>query len=188
MTKRAEILSNEDYQKLLKNIDNPKHRLFLQIARYTGERWGIIRLLKVSDVYTVSRVPSTHISFCSRKTSPGSNKKTRQVPVCDRLQEELQAYNLPINSGWLFFNRLNPSEPMSSKNADRFFHLALDRAGLGGKGYSTQSTRRTLVERLVYSGVGLGVIQQIIGIHDLGSFQFYLDIDDKQLLDALSLI
>lgn len=188
---QAKILSDTDYVKLLREIINPKHRLLIQVARYTGERWGAICQLKVSDVYSdpTRRIPETHITFraSTRKASPDGKRETRQVPICDQLKQELKAYDLPIGNGWLFFNRYNPSQPMSFRNADRFFHLALDRAGLGD-GYSTHSTRRTFITCLARSGVGLTVIQKITGHNDLKSLQRYVEVSDEQVTNALAVL
>ena len=44
---QSTVLSKIDYQKIRKHQSNSKHRLILDVAWFTGERWGCIVQLKV---------------------------------------------------------------------------------------------------------------------------------------------
>jgi integrase/recombinase XerD len=188
---QSAILSDSDYSKIFKQVTNPKHKLFIQIAKYTGERWGAITQLRVSDVYSdaARRVPCSHITFraATRKADPSGKRETRQVPICDALKTILCAYAVPA-SGWLFPNRLDESQHYSLKNADNFFRAALERAGLDNEGISTHSTRRTMITKLAQSGIGVTTIQCITGHHSLAALQRYIQISDEQVKQALSLV
>lgn len=53
---QSAILSNTDYSRIRKNFKSPHHRLMWDIAQFTGERWGAIIKLKISDVYSQGEV------------------------------------------------------------------------------------------------------------------------------------
>jgi integrase/recombinase XerD len=188
---QAEILTDQDYTKILKELQNPKHRLFLQLARFTGERWGAIIQLKVLDVYSCPDRGELRKTVCfrasTRKASPKGRRVTREVPIHPHLALLLQAYCLLVPAGeWLFPDYRHPDRHMSFQNADQFFRAALDRAGLGDKGISSHSTRRTFITRLSESGVALPIIQKITGHRSLQHLQRYIEVSDRQVANALS--
>jgi integrase/recombinase XerD len=187
---QAEVLSDQDCAKILKFLKNPKHRLFFAIACFTGERWGAITQLRILDVYTNPDRRELRKTICyrasTRKASPKGHRTTREVPIVPELALHLQAYSLPVPTGeWLFPDYRRPEKHMSFQNADHFLRAALDKAGLGGKGISTHSTRRTLVTKLAESGVALPVIQKITGHRSLQTLQRYVEVSDRQVFEAL---
>lgn len=187
---QASVLSESDYTKLLKNIKNEKHRLFLLVARFTGERWGAICQLRVGDVYRNQQKGEihTHITFraATRKADPSGLRETRQVPIHPNLAVALKAYRLAEGQEWLFPGWLDPSRPMSRRNADKFLRVAAEKAGL--EGVSCHSTRRTLITNLSRVGVATTVIQKITGHRDLKSLQRYVEVSDDQLKEAVCLL
>jgi integrase/recombinase XerD len=60
---KAATLTNNDYSKLRRNIKTPKYKLLLDLAWYTGERWGALIQLRVSDVYNSDGSPRDVITF-----------------------------------------------------------------------------------------------------------------------------
>lgn len=184
---QASVLSDSEYVKLLKQVKNTKHQLFILIGRYTGERWGAIRQLRVEDVYGRDGEPLTHITFraSTRKADPSGRKKTRQVPIHEQLATVLRGYRLEKGQQWLFPGRW-PDKPMCFRNTDKFLRAAAEKAGL--EGVSTHSTRRTLITRLDEAGVGLVTIQKITGHRDLRTLQRYVEIPDSRLKAAISLL
>lgn len=185
---QAEILSEIHYAKLLKNISNPKHKMFVNIARYTGERWGAICQLRVGDVYldAARRIPYPNITFraSSRKRSPDGSADTRQVPVHELLDKYLRSYEPPLD-GWLFPARDNQHKHFSLRNADSFLRAALIKAGLTGLGCSTHSTRRSFITNLSNRGVPVATIKGITGHKSLSALQRYIEVTPDQLREAI---
>lgn len=185
---QAEILSEIHYARVLKQLRNPKHKLFFMIARYTGERWGAITQLRVSDVYSdpSKRTPYPNITFraSTRKSDPDGRRETRQVPIHEILDKHLRAYEPPLD-GWLFPSASNPYQHFSLRNADEFFRRALGRAGLADLGYSTHSTRRSFITKLSNSGVSVPVIKSITGHKSLAALQRYIEVSPDQRLEAI---
>jgi integrase/recombinase XerD len=183
---QAAILSNEDYSKIRKNLKNLKHKLIWDVAKFTGERWGAILKLQVSDVWDDKGRVRSEITFraCTRKASTDGTRKTRQVPVNPTLREILSAYK-PPGSGLLFgWN----GKSISLQRADFVLRRAIARAGLDGKGISTHSTRRTFITRLHQAGIDIYTIQEITGHQDLKALGKYIDISADKIKNAIAVL
>ena len=167
---KATIFTEKDIAKIRKNLDNPKHRLIFEIALYTGERMGAVCQLKVSDVYAdaENRIPHAEITFKARtrKARPDGTSDTRQVPIHESLREHLKNYMPPI-TGYLFPGRKNNKTGIANHISYRavakywqnlFLSLNMDK-----RGFSTHSTRRTLITALDNNGVSVRQIQAITG-------------------------
>lgn len=186
---QAAILSDTDYAKIRRQLKSDTHQLFFDIARWTGERWGAIAQLQVGDVYAdpVLSLPHECITFraSTRKASPNGQRDTRQVPVHPTLRELLLAFNPPIQgSAWLFPSPMG-EQSISFSAADKWFRAAVGNAGLAHKGFSTHSTRRTLITRLAQRGTDLKVVQAITGHRDLKALLRYVEIDSNQVRAAI---
>lgn len=188
---QSEILSDSDYARIFKQISNPSHRLLLSIARFTGERWGAIVQLKVRDCYNEAnhRTALTEVTFraSTRKASPDGTRTTRQVPVHPLLKSELEKFPPPLD-GWLFPSPRFPGRHVTFQAADRWFRLAIAKAGLEGKGVSTHSTRRTLITTLSRSGVSLPVLRKITGHRSDRVLLRYIEVDPEQVSNAIALL
>ncbi|MCT7954633.1 tyrosine-type recombinase/integrase [Laspinema palackyanum] len=188
---QSEILTDSDYARILKQIANPTHRLFLTIARFTGERWGAITQLQVSDCYEdpLKCAPRSSITFraSTRKASPDGKRETRQVPLHPLLKSELENFHPPLQ-GWLFPSVRYPEKHVTFQAVDRWFRQAVDRAGLGKRGISTHSTRRTLITCLSRSGVSIPVLKQITGHKNDRVLLRYVEVDPDQIANAIALL
>lgn len=183
---QAAIMSDSDYSKIRKQIRSKKYKLLLDLAWFTGERWGALVQLKVLDVYTADGAVRTHITFKAntRKASPDGKRQTRQVIVHSTLAEILQGYKPSDNSEWLFPNRENDSY-ITLRWSDKILRAAVERAGLEAKGISTHSTRRSFITKLHRNGVDLYTIKKITGHKDLKSLERYVDIDSDRIKGAI---
>ena len=186
---QAAILQISDYQKIRKILKSKRYRLLVDIAWYTGERWGAVCQLRVADVYDDAGGVRSHITFraSTRKASPDGKRQTRTVPVHPQLEELLTAYT-PEQSEWLFESRVAPGQPITLRAADLMFRGAVEAAGLGHKGFSTHSTRRTFITRLWQAGVDLHTIQLLTGHSDTKSLVRYIDADPERIKKAIAVL
>lgn len=186
---QAAILSSADYQKIRKSLRSKKYKLLIDIAWYTGERWGAVCQLRIGDVYDEGGKVRSCITFraSTRKASPDGKRQTRTVPVHPQLEELLAAYTLP-NGEWLFESRVSPGQPITLRAADLMFRGAVEVAGLGHKGISTHSTRRTFITRLWQSGVDLHTIQLLTGHSDTKSLVRYIEADPERIKKAICVL
>jgi integrase/recombinase XerD len=189
---QASILTDGDKFKIKKYLLNKCHRLIFDIAFYTGERWGAILKLLVNDVYSdpVNSVPYDYITF--RKSSRKGKQSTRQVPLHPQLKEAIANFQPDINSVWLFpstvgrFKKLSGDKPISFQSVDEVFRTAIDKAGLSDRGFSTHSTRRTMITNLNNNGIDIKTIQQITGHESLISLQKYIESSPERIKNAIS--
>ncbi|BAZ70562.1 hypothetical protein NIES4106_53570 [Fischerella sp. NIES-4106] len=62
---QAAILSEGDYSKIRKQIKSQKYKLLLDLAWYTGERWGALVQLRIDDCYN----PDSALHYEAQKTT-----------------------------------------------------------------------------------------------------------------------
>lgn len=184
---QAAILSQSDYSKIRKQIKSQKYKILLDLAWYTGERWGALVKLRVEDVYAENLTPREYINFRARtrKASPDGKRKTRQVPLHPVLKESLPGYKPDANSQWLFPNR-SGEKAISLRWADMILRAAVEKAGLSAKGISTHSTRRSFITNLAKRGVGIATIKKVTGHTDLKTLSRYIEVSDEDVKNAIS--
>jgi integrase/recombinase XerD len=183
---KAATLTDNDYSKLRRNIKTPKYKLLLDLAWYTGERWGALVQLRVSDVYNSDGSPRDVITFraATRKKRPDGSCETRQVPVHPVLFENLRSYQ-PGSNPWMFPNR-EGSKNVTWRNVYAIFMKAVENAGLVAKGISTHSTRRSFITKLHNNGVATATIKKITGHRDFKSLEGYIDINFNEIRGAIA--
>ncbi|MHC5673432.1 tyrosine-type recombinase/integrase [Nostoc sp.] len=183
---QSAILTESDYSKIRNKIKSQKYKILLDLAWYTGERWGALVKLQVEDVY-LDRKPREYITFRSRtrKASPDGKRQTRQVPVHPVLAQSLPTYQPGINSVYLFADR-SGDKPITLRWADMILRSAVEKAGLTAKGISTHSTRRTFITTLAKRGVSLATIKKATGHTDLKVLSRYIDVTDDDVKNAIA--
>ncbi|MEH2029532.1 MAG: site-specific integrase [Nostoc sp.] len=183
----AAILTQTDYSKIRKQIRSRKYKLLLDIAWYTGERWGAIVQLQIEDVYNSNGTPRSYITYraVTRKATPDGKRKTRQVAVHPVLSEALRLYTPESDSGWLFPRR-EGNGPITLRWADMILRTAVQKAGLDSKGISTHSTRRSFITNLAKNGIGLATIKKITGHSDLKVLSRYIEVSDEDTERAIA--
>lgn len=187
---KAAIIADADYTKIRKSLKSKKHRLILDIARFTGERWGAIVQLLVTDVIDALGNVRSHITFraATRKANPSGDRQTRQVAVHPELKESFEGNPPRLGQVWLFESPLKQNAPITLRAADLMFRAALLSCRLDNKGYSTHSTRRTFITRLWERGVDLHTIQLTTGHQDLKSLIGYVEADPDRVARAIALL
>lgn len=138
---QASLLDRKKYLQILNELTNPRHRLIFLIGAYTAERWGAIRQLKIADIYNSDGSVKEYITF--DKLTRKGKKDTRQVKVHPELRRELDDYELPIGTVFLFPSPLDGNRPITQDACDDFLRRAVKKLGLVG--ISTHSTRRTAI-------------------------------------------
>jgi integrase/recombinase XerD len=184
---KASVLTDGEYSKIRRQIRTEKYRLLLDLAWFTGERWGALVQLKVSDVYDHNGRPKTDIIFPAiiRKHRPDGTAETTEIPVHQILKESLERYQPQTDSEWLFPSRCG-SKPICWKNAYNIFMRASDDAGFESKGISTHSTRRSMVNKLRRAGVAKEIIRTFTGHRDNKGLDPYFEIEMDERRGAIA--
>ncbi len=180
---QAAILTNSDYSKIRKQINNQKFRVLFDLAYYTGERWGALVQVQIEDVWDDDKLRE-EITF--RANTRKGKQDTRQIPIHPTLKEILQNYN--SQSEWLFPQKRNPLKHISLRAADYALRDAVAKAGLAAKGIATHSTRRTFITKLHQNGVSLETIRRITGHRNFQSLTRYVEVEQKEITGAIGLL
>jgi integrase/recombinase XerD len=191
---QAEILKDIELDRIYKQLQSESHKLFFNIARYTGERFGAICQLQVCDVYVCysgMKEPLKEITFraATRKASPSGERKTRQAFVCDRLSDYLSSYRGELGCVFLFPSKIKPECPITFSAADKWLREAVDRAGLGHRGISTHSFRRTFITKLYVEGaLDIATVQEIVGHSSILTTRRYLGLNQQKIRSSMNRI
>lgn len=188
---QSAILSDSEYFKIRREIRSSKYKLLLDLAWYTGERWGALVQLKYEDVYQNGK-PRDTITFRAntRKARPDGKRETRQVPVHRSLFDSLKEYKpdtVPSPECYLFPGQ-KPNTHIALRLADKILRAATERAGLENKGISTHSTRRSFITKLHEKGTDIYVIQKITGHKDLKALSRYIEVPADRIAGAIALL
>ena len=182
---QSEPVSEDIYLKIRSNFIEEYHQLLLDIAHFTGERWGAILQLQVEDIYVDPhrRVVREYITF---RKNTRKDKETRQVPVHPHLQLRLKAYEPPLR-GWLFPSPINEGEHLTMRAATRALTRALERANLDQLGFSSHGTRRGFITDLHNKGISIKIIQSLTGHKNLNIVSRYIEVSEEQRRVAIAL-
>lgn len=177
-------LSLEDSIELLSVVDGPnKERdyciltLFLNCGMRLSELCG----LNLSDINSDGTMRLL-----------GKGNKERIVYINSACENAIKAYlavrpNDNINfedRNALFISR--NKRRISNKTVQHVVKSYLEKAGLGGKGYSTHKLRHTAATLMYQHGnVDIRVLKDILGHSNLGTTQIYTHISDTQIKNAI---
>lgn len=188
---KAAIISPVEVDKILKASRHSQHNLAFLLGVYTGERIGAILQLNVWNVYLnpFKSIPRDVIVYpaATRKKSPDGTAQTREVPVCKNLEVELRHYK-PPQDGYLFPSRQIPGKHLGYDSFDKWLKRTCTKAGLGRRGITSHSPRRSLITHLAAQGVPIPLIQKITGHSNLRNVQEYVDVDPQAVRNSLELL
>lgn len=177
-------LSLEDSLELLASVDGPnKERdyciltLFLNCGMRLSELCG----LNLSDIHSDGTMRLL-----------GKGNKERVVYINDACASAIRSYlevrpndNIDFaDRNALFISRNR--KRISNKTVQHIVKTYLEKAGLGGQGYSTHKLRHTAATLMYQHGdVDIRVLKDILGHANLGTTQIYTHISDKQIKNAI---
>ena len=172
-----EVLSKEDLDLLFSCNTNLKHRMLLMTTYSAGLRVSEVVALKVVDI------DSKRMMI---RIIQGKGKKDRQVPLSQRLLEELRQYWKKYHpTTWLFPSSRNTSSHLDKATAQAVYYAAKKRAAISrGKGIHT--LRHSYATHLLEAGTDIRVIQRLLGHASLATTMVYLKVSNKMLSEATS--
>ncbi len=164
-------ISFEDIQILLETISNVRDRALILLLLRTGMRIGELLNVKVND-----------ISFPERKILiylGEKNYQGRAVYYSKDADLAIQRWMVRRNKGSAYLFTGQRGNQLSYGAAWSAMNTALRRAGLSNKGYSLHSLRHTFATDMLNAGMGLEVLQQLLGHQEIEMTIRYTRIADR---------
>jgi integrase/recombinase XerD len=182
-TRRPQVLSTQEVERLLVAARPLKHRALLMTTYAAGLRVSEVVRLKPTDVESDRMLI---------RIEQGKGKKDRYTILADRLLLELRQYWRVYSPGSWLFPRSDRDGPISVSAAQQAYNKARQAAGIS-HGRGIHSLRHSFATHLLDAGVDLMTIKQWMGHSSLRTTSGYLHVSAnrraaiKSPLDALSL-
>lgn len=177
-------LTLEDSLELLNSVDGANQKrdfCILTLFLNCGLRLAELCSLNISDIKPDGTMTVT-----------GKGNKERLVYLNDSCMTAVNEYlavrpseNLPYpHKNALFISRNH--RRISPKTVQHIVKTYLEKAGLGGQGFSTHKLRHTAATLMYQHGnVDIRVLKDILGHSNLGTTQIYTHVSDSQIKNAI---
>ena len=182
-TRRPEVLSLQEVQRLVESARSLKHRALLMTTYSAGLRVSEVVRLKPTDI------ESDRMLIRVRQAK---GKKDRYTILAQRLLEELRQYWKLYRPGEWLFPGSDRTRPMAIRSAQKAYYTTREAAGIR-HGRSIHVLRHSFGTHLLEAGVDLLTIRQWMGHNSLGTTAGYLHVSANRRasvqspLDTLSL-
>ena len=174
------ILSIEEVTRLIEAAGSLKYQAALSIAYGAGLRASEVVHLKISDIDSERMV---------LRVEQGKGKKDRYAMLSPTLLDLLRAWYRHAQShrqmlpgGWLLPGQ-NPVNPMSTRQLNHAFHIALKAAEID-KRVSLHSLRHAFATHLLEQKEDIRVIQVLLGQKKLETTACYVQVATKILREV----
>jgi site-specific recombinase XerD len=182
-TRRPQVLSLQEVQRLLEATGSLKHRALLMTTYSAGLRVSEVVRLKPTDIESDRMLI---------RVEQGKGRKDRYTILAERSLEELRQYWMAYHPGEWLFARPDHSGPIAISTAQKVYTKARGAAGIS-HGRGIHSLRHAFATHLLDAGVDVMSIKQWMGHNSLRTTAGYLHVTTnrrasvKSPLDTLSL-
>lgn len=191
MSKQAKTLNAAELRRVLDHVATRPHaarnRAIVMTTFLGGMRVGEVSALRCADVIDEQGKVRNEILLRAEQTK---GNEGRVVFVNEKLKKELQVYANTIfpakPDAKLFYSQKRGNDGFSSNTLCQFFHHLYLRSGIVGA--SSHSGRRTYATTIASRGVGIRVLQKLLGHKNLQTTAVYIDANDDMLRKAVELI
>jgi len=190
MAKQAKVLTDSDVKRVLAVIAQDRHaarnRAVFMLSLLGGFRAVELAALTIGSVLDGQGQIADRITLAKNQTK---GCEARSVPVSKRMKKELEIYLASLK-------RHDPQQPLfrSQKHNGGFtahgITILLKRMfeSAGVTGGSSHSGRRTFATRLADKGVGIRVIQRLMGHSSIQTTSAYVEAGEHQQVAAVELL
>ena len=191
MAKQAKTLNHQEIRRVLDYTATRKHsirnRALVLTSFLSGMRCGELSSLRYCDVVNVDGTIKNEIRLSADQTK---GNEARVVFVNEKLRKELEAYaatHKPINVNRKFFySQKHTSDGFTANTLTQFFHYLYKRVGIDGA--SSHSGRRTFATNIASKGVGIKVLQKLLGHKNIQTTSVYIFASDDMMRKAVELV
>ena len=164
------VYSSNDVERMINNVENPKHRLVLMLAYGCGLRLSEIQNLAPADIdwdRGVIRIK-------------GKGSKERQVMLDPVLGHALKRYLAGKPDCRYVFEGQSKGSPYPKRTIEKIYENACRSAGIQRKG-GIHSLRHTFATHLLEQGTGLRHIQEVLGHSSIKTTEIYTLVSNKEI-------
>ena len=191
MAKQAKTLNQQELRRVLDYTATRKHstrnRALVLTSFLSGMRVGEIASLRYSDVVSADGTIKNEIHLSAEQTK---GNEGRTVFVNERLRRELEIYITrykPLNTNRKFFySQKSTSDGFTANTLTQYFHYLYKRVGIDGA--SSHSGRRSFATNIASKGIGIRVLQKLLGHKNIQTTSVYIYANDDMLRKAVELV
>ena len=164
------VLTKDEMKKLLKMVENPKHRLLIEFMYSSGLRVSECVSLKLDDLDLQEKIG---------KIKHGKGNKERYIILSDNLIQHLNDY-LKIKKDQSPYIFSIKNHPITIRQAQKIVKEAAKRAGIKKRVFC-HALRSSFATHLLEAGTDIRIIQELLGHSDLSTTQIYTKVSTQQL-------
>jgi integrase/recombinase XerD len=170
------VLSKEEIIRLLKAIENIKHKTMIMLGYACGLRVSEITRLEIKDVDEDRR-----LLFIRR----AKGKKDRVVSLSPVMLVMLREYRLKYKPEKYLFEGQYKGTAYSTRSLESIIKAAKEKAGISKSG-SMHMLRHSFATHLLEKGTDVVFIQKLLGHKDIKTTMRYLHVTNKGIVNILS--
>ena len=170
------VLSKEEIIRLIKAIENLKHKTMIMLGYACGLRVSEITRLELKDVDEDRR-----LLFICR----GKGKKDRVVSLSPVMLVMIREYKTKYKPGKYLFEGQYKETAYSTRSLESIIKAAKFKAGISKTG-SMHLLRHSFATHLIEKGTDVVLIQKLLGHNDIRTTLRYLHVTNKDILNILS--
>jgi len=163
-------------------IENLKHRMVVSLLYSTGMRLSEVANLKIEDIDSTDM----RIKVCS-----GKGDKDRYTLLSPQLLFELREYFRAYRPEVYLFNGMHKGTKYATRTIQKVVQNALERTGLGDKGFTVHTFRHSFATHLLDNGADLLTIKELLGHANLTQTMHYLHLSNahtRQVANPLDML
>lgn len=170
------VLSKEEMIRLIKAIENIKHKTMIMLGYACGLRVSEITALEIKDIDEDRRM----LFICRAK-----GKKDRVVSLSPAMIIMLREYKSKYKPTKYLFEGQQQGGRYSTRSLEAIIKVAKDKAGIKKAG-SMHMLRHSFATHLLDKGTDVVFIQKILGHNDIKTTLRYLHVTNKDMINILS--
>ena len=166
------VLSRDEILRIIKKINNVKHRLMISLLYSSGLRVSEVVNLTVSDV---------SIDMGTLRIRQGKGRKDRVTVFSENLKEGLLEFMEDKSpSDYLFTSARDSTKKLSVRTVQKVFERALAVSGIRKKA-SCHDLRHSFATHLLERGTDIRYIQRLLGHKNISTTAIYTKVSNPAI-------
>jgi len=167
------VLSRDEIEKIVQNIDNKKHRLIIALSYGAGLRISEVLSLKTVDI---------NLDELTIHIKNAKSKKERITIFPEKLKNDLREL-CEVSKEYLFES--NRGGRLSVRSAQIIFEKSLKKTGIK-KEATFHSLRHSFATHLLENGTDVRYVQELLGHANIRTTQIYTKVTNPKLKNIKS--